>query len=90
MEIWDLEIWKVWKFGIPKKQKKMKILKIKIRSAQNVGNIFLSRKKNLPAPFGAIPGHFLRGPENPKKLPIFLGGPLLLSTQGGAIGMLEG
>ena len=43
-------------------------------------------EKGVPAPFGALPGHFLRGPENPKILPIFLGGPLLLSTQGGAIG----
>jgi len=63
----------------PKKIKKIKILKIKIRVAQNVGKVWISRKKNLPAPFGAFPGHFLRGPENPKNvkiLTIFLGGPL--------------
>ena len=71
------------------KIQKIRILKIKIRSAQNVGKVWISRKKNLPAPFGAIPGHFLLGPEKSKKcifLPIFLGGPLLLSTLGGAIG----
>ena len=46
-------------------------------------------EKGVPAPFGAIPGHFLRGPENPKILIIFLGGPLLLSTLGGAIGIVS-
>ena len=53
--------------GASKKPKKIKIVKIKIRSAQNVGKVWISRKKNLPAPFGAIPGHFLRGPEKSKK-----------------------
>ena len=33
---------------------KIKILKIKIRSAQNVGKVWISRKKTLPALFGAI------------------------------------
>ena len=33
-------------------------IKIKIRPAQNVGKVWISRKKNLPAPFGAIPGNF--------------------------------
>ena len=37
-------------------------------------------EKGVPAPFGAFPGHFLRGPEKYKKnaqiLPIFLGGPM--------------
>ena len=55
-EIWD-----------PKKIQKIKILKIKIRSAQNVGKVWISLKKNLPAPFGALPGHFLRGPAKSKK-----------------------
>ena len=50
-----------------KKIPKIKILKIKIRVAQNVGKVWISRKKQLPAPFGAIPGHFLRGPEKSKK-----------------------
>ena len=40
---------------------------MKIRSAQNVGKVFISRKKTFPAPFGALPGHFLRGPEKSKK-----------------------
>ena len=58
---------------------KIKILKIQIRSAQNVGKVFLSRKNIFPAPFGAFPGYFLRGPENPKDIKIlliFLGGPM--------------
>ena len=56
----------------PKKIQKIKILKIKIRVAQNVGKVWISRKKNLPAPFGAIPGHFLCGPEKSKKCEIFV------------------
>ena len=47
------------------------ILKIKIRVAQNVGKVWISRKKNLPAPFGAIPGNFLCGPEKYKKCILF-------------------
>ena len=34
--------------------RKIKLLKIQIRSAQNVGKVWISRKKQLPAPFGAI------------------------------------
>ena len=66
-----LEFWKsgnleIWEFGIPKKSKN-KILKIKICSAQNVGKVWISKKKNLPAPFGFISGNFLCGPEKCKK-----------------------
>ena len=43
----------VWKFGVQKMQK-IKILKIQIRSAQNVGKVWISKKKILPALFGAI------------------------------------
>ena len=43
----------VWKFGV-QKIPKTKILKIQIRSAQNVGKVWISRKKILPALFGAI------------------------------------
>ena len=46
---------------------KIKILKIKIHSAQNVGRVWSSRKKILLAPFGHIWAHFLRGPEKSKK-----------------------
>ena len=46
---------------------KIKILKIKIRVAQNVGKVWISRKKQLPAPIGAVPGNFLHGPEKSKK-----------------------
>ena len=54
------------------KIKQNKILKIKIRVAQNVGKVWIGRKKNLPAPFGAIPGNFLRGPEKLKKCIFFV------------------
>ena len=43
----------VWKFGV-QKMEKIKILKIQIRSAQNVGKVWISRKKILLTLFGAI------------------------------------
>ena len=46
-------IWKSGKFKIHKNTK-MKVIEIKIRSAQNVGKVWISRKKQLPAPFGTI------------------------------------
>ena len=58
---------------------KVEILKFQIRSAYNVGKVWISWKKILLAPFGAIPTHFLHGPEkskNAQKNPIFLGGPM--------------
>ena len=48
-DFWELEI---QKFGVQKMEKK--ILKIQIRSAQNVGKVWISRKKILLALFGAI------------------------------------
>ena len=63
----------------PKKKQKIKILKIKIHVAQNVGKVWISRKKNLPAPFGASQAIFCVGRKNRKDvifLPIFLGGPI--------------
>ena len=59
----DLEIQNL---GIPK-IKKMKSLKNQIRSAQNVGKVWISRKKIILALFGAIWGHFLHGPKKSKK-----------------------
>ena len=69
LEIWDLgnlEIWgpenpeflrfgdlEIQNFGI-QKIKKIKSLKNQIRSAQNVGKVWISRKKILPTLFGAI------------------------------------
>ena len=99
LEIWelgDLGTWKsrkveIWgpgnsKFWDPKNQK-IKSLKIQIRSAQNVGKVWISRKKILPALFGAILGHFFHGPKKSKKCQNFAYfpgvGPLLLSTRGG-------
>ena len=60
----------------PKKIQKSKNLKIKIRSAQNVGNLFLSRKKTTSRPrLGPSRPIFCVGRKNPKTskiLPIFL------------------
>ena len=42
LEIWNLEI---WKFGI-KKVKKKKIYKIQIRVTQNIGKVWIGRKKS--------------------------------------------
>ena len=64
LEIWDLEI---RKFGIQKIQK-IKILKIKIRVAQNVGKVWISRKRILLAPFGVISGKFFHGPAKCTKI----------------------
>ena len=50
----DLEI---WEFGI-QNFPKIKIIEIKIRYAQNVGKVWISRKKILLAPFGAISDNF--------------------------------
>ena len=52
----NLEIWgpgnpEIWG---PKNEKKIKILKIQIRSAQNVGKVWISRKQILLALFRAI------------------------------------
>ena len=80
------------KLGAQKIQK-IKILKIQIRSAQNVGKVWISRKKILLTPFGPIWAHFLRGPEKCKTIqnlanfPWWANGqPLLLITLGGQIG----
>ena len=36
---------------------------------------FLCQKKNVPAPFGTLPAHFLRGPEKSKNCPNFVNFP---------------
>ena len=61
LEIWefgDLGIWRpgdleFQKFGV-QKIRKIKILKIQIPSAQNVGKVWISRRKILLALVGAI------------------------------------
>ena len=88
-EIWD-----------PKKSKKQKFSKSK-SVLPKMSAIFFMPEKGVPAPFGALPAHFLRGPEKSKNCPNFAYfpwwahgpyspglGPLLLSTRGGAIGNL--
>ena len=57
----------IWDPKIPKQQ----ILKIKICVAQNVGKVWISKKKQLPAPFRAIPGKFFHGPEKSKNVQQF-------------------
>ena len=59
-------IWKSGKFEI-QQITKIKTIEIKIRSAQNVGKVWISRKKQLPAPFGAIWGNFSMGRKHTKK-----------------------
>ena len=70
-EIWD-----------PKNQKKLRILKIQIRSAQNVGKVWISREKNHPGPIGDPLGTFFawagKIQKMSKKMTIFLGGPMEL------------
>ena len=79
------------KVGAQKIQK-IKILKIKIRSAQNVGKVWISRKKSSRPHLGPSGPIFCVGRKNPKKsifsvyFCYFTGfGPLLLSTRGGAL-----
>ena len=87
----------------PKKIPKIKILKIKIRSAQNVGKVLISRKKSSRAHLGPSGPIFCVGRKNRKRkmqkfcLFSLVGpwalspglGPLLLSTRGGAIGSID-
>ena len=49
----DLGTWKSRNLG-SKKYKKITVLNILSRSAQNVGKVWISRKKTLLAQFGAI------------------------------------
>ncbi|MEC8565001.1 MAG: hypothetical protein VXY90_14125, partial [Pseudomonadota bacterium] len=70
LEIWEpgnLGTWKSGNLGSKKSKKiKIKILKIKIRSAQNVGKVWIS-KKNPPGPISCHFRHFLRGTEKSEK-----------------------
>ena len=70
----NLEILEIWKIWIQKIQK-LKILKFKIHSAQHVGKVWISKEKNILAPFGAISTKFCRWTETVhESLPILLGG----------------
>ena len=73
-EFWDLAI---WKFGI-QKIGKIKILKIQIRFTQNVGKVWISRKKSSRPYLGPSEAIFsidrkIKKNEK-KKMHIFLGG----------------
>ena len=61
------------------KIQKFQIIKIKIRVAQNVGKVWISRKKQFLAPLGPFQSNFCMDRKNPKHdgiLHIFLGGPM--------------
>ena len=64
----------------PQQIQKINILEIKIRVAQNVGKVWISRGKKVPASFGAISGNLFHGPEKMQNIeifsPIFLVGPM--------------
>ena len=64
----DLEIQKC---GEQRKQN-IEILKIQIRSAQNVGKVWISRKKRLLDPFHAISDHFSMDRKHLKNVKICL------------------
>ena len=50
------------------KNKNLKNIKVQIRSAQNVGKVWISRERILLAPFGAISWHLFHGPEKCNKI----------------------
>ena len=78
-DFWKFGNLKPGNLGIWNPEKSKNKCKIKIRSAQNVGRVWISRKKNLLAPFGAISGTFSMDRNNAKYvqvLRIFLGGPM--------------
>merc|ERR1711924_467653 len=80
------------KFGT-QKIPKIEILKIQIRSAQNVGKVWISRKKSFWPYLGPSGPIFCVGRKNAKNAIFFLFslvGQWALSTLGGAIGMSLG
>ena len=104
MEIWgpgNPEIWRfgeleIQKFGV-QQIKQIKNLKIQIRSAQNVGKVWISRKKSSRPYLGPSEAIFSIDRKNQKNIVFCLFslvgqwaprcGPLLLSTRGGATGI---
>ena len=62
LEFWKSGTWKSGNLGA-EYSKKIRILKIQIRVAQNVGKVWLSREKILLARFRAIWGQFFHRPE---------------------------
>ena len=59
----------VWKVGV-QKSKKIKFLKIQIRSAQNVGKVWISRKKSSRPYLGPFEAMFSMDRKNQKKIKI--------------------
>ena len=66
----NLDIWEIW--DLEKSKKVMSFLIIIIHHAQNVGEVQISKKKQLLAPFGAILGRFFLGPEKISKIDVVL------------------
>ena len=86
------EIWKSWKSGNlgSNKSKNWKFSKSKSVLPKMSARSGLAGKRTSRPHLGPSRAIFCVGRKNPKNaemLPIFLGGPLLLSTQGGAIGL---
>ena len=91
LEIWEFENLEIWgpgnpgirrsgdleiqKFGV-QQIPKHRFFKIQIRSAENVGKVWISRKKSSWPYLGPSEAIFSMERNNAKKLPIFLGGPM--------------
>ena len=60
----------------PKKWEKIKIIKVKIRSAQNVDKAFFKPEKNVPGPIWGPPGQFFAWAEKIPKNQFFCTGEL--------------
>ena len=65
-ETWKSVNLEIQKLGI-QQISKMKILKIRIHVAQNVGKVWIGRKNTFLALFGGIPGNVLHGHKKIQK-----------------------
>ena len=80
--VWKSGNLETWGPGNPEiwgPQNQKKNFKIQIRSAQNVGKVWISRKKSSRPYFGPSEAIFSMDRKNQKhakKMPIFLGGPM--------------
>ena len=88
LEIWTSGTWKCWTQNI----QKMKILKIKIRVAQNVCKVWISRKRSSRPHLIPFQVNFCVGRKSRKHAMVFVYfcnvpalGPLLLSILGGDV-----
>ena len=61
--IWEAGNPGICKSGIQKYQKQTTVIRMKIRSAQNIHNVLISRKKDVPASFGTVFDQCFHGPN---------------------------